>query len=271
MNRARERLALAEKTENATTAGEALKLAQDASGAFGKLLEEVNKLARDEFAQRFQQVVAAATEQFSFVANSFATLERLVAEKPGMMQPAMASEHQEIQKAHSTLVRRFDNSRRTESITGVEEAMRLAVDARTRIDALIKMFGPATLRDRGVHAALEEGARLYFAGEVPAGPEFARPARDCQRCDVAGARSPVPRCGALRTLRSVGRKEPDSSDRRAHGRSTLQSDRPDLPAKPAGVQPTVPQLLPERRGVWRPGGRDGAVAIEEVRARRRTL
>ena len=165
MNRARERLALAEKTENATTAGEALKLAQDASGAFGKLLEEVNKLARDEFAQRFQQVVAAATEQFSFVANSFATLERLVAEKPGMMQPAMASEHQEIQKAHSTLVRRFDNSRRTESITGVEEAMRLAVDARTRIDALIKMFGPATLRDRGVHAALEEGARLYFAGE----------------------------------------------------------------------------------------------------------
>ena len=43
--------------------------------------------------------------------------------------------------------------------------MHLAVEARTRIDALIKMFGPASLRDRGVHPALEQAARLYFEGE----------------------------------------------------------------------------------------------------------
>jgi hypothetical protein len=161
----RERLAVAEKTQNATAAGEALRQAQEASDALGKVLEQLNRVARGEFEQRFQQIVAAATEQLSFVATSFATLERLVAEKPGAMTPAMTSERESLQKAQSSLQRRFENSRRNENVTGVEEATRLAVEARTRIDALIQMFGSATLRDRGVHQALEEGARLYFAGE----------------------------------------------------------------------------------------------------------
>ena len=165
MARARERLALAEKTQNATNAGEALRMAQEASDAIGKVLEQVNKLVRGEFELRLQQAVAAASEQFSFVANSFATLERLVAEKPGMMLPAMSSERAALVKEQSALQRRFDNARRTENLTGIQDAMRLALAARARIDALIKAFGPATLRDRGVHAALEEGARLYFAGE----------------------------------------------------------------------------------------------------------
>jgi hypothetical protein len=161
----RERLAVAEKTQNATAAGEALRQAQEASDALSKVLEQLSKLARGEFEQRFQQVVAAATEQLSFVATSFATLERLIAEKPGAMTSAMSGEHESLQKSRSSLQRRFDNSRRTENVAGVEETMRLAIEARTRIDALIKMFGPATLRDRGVHPALEEGARLFFEGE----------------------------------------------------------------------------------------------------------
>jgi hypothetical protein len=161
----RERLAVAEKTQNATAAGEALRQAQEAADALSKVLEQLSKLARSEFEQRFQQVVAAATEQLSFVATSFATLERLVAEKRGTMTPAMTSERESLQKAQSALQRRFDNSRKNENVIGLEETMRLAVEARTRIDALIKMFGLATLRDRGVHPALEEGARLYFAGE----------------------------------------------------------------------------------------------------------
>ena len=143
--RARERLALAEKTQNATNAGEALRMAHEASDAIGKVLEQVNKLARGEFELRLQQAVAAASEQFSFVGNSFATLERLVAEKPGMMLPAMSSERAALVKEQSGLQRRFDNARRTENLTGIQDAMRLALEARTRIDALIKAFGPATL------------------------------------------------------------------------------------------------------------------------------
>ncbi len=165
VRRARDRLASAEKTQNTTTAAEALRLAQEASDAFSKLLEEVTRLARGEFEQRFQQVVAAASEQFSFVASSLATLDRLVAEKPGMMSPAISTEREAVRTVASSLQRRFDNARRTENLAGVDEAMRLAVEARTRIDALIKAFGPATLRDRGVREPLEAGARLYFSGE----------------------------------------------------------------------------------------------------------
>lgn len=162
---ARERLGQAEKTQNATTAGEALRLANDASDAFTKVLDQVKKLERSEFEVRFQQVVAAATEQFSFVGNSIATLERLVAEKPGTMTPKMASQREALVKEHSSLQRRFDNARRTENVNGIQDAMRLALEARSRIDALIKAFGPASLRDRGVDAALEQGARSFFAGE----------------------------------------------------------------------------------------------------------
>jgi hypothetical protein len=162
---ARERLGVAEKTQSAIAAGEALRLAQEASDAFGKVLDQVSKLARGEFEQRFQQTVAAATEQFSFVVASFATLERLIAEKPGSMTPDMSTQRESLGKSRIQLQRRLDNSRKTESIAGVEEAMRLATEIRTKIDELIRAFGPASLRDRGVHPALEQASRLYFSGE----------------------------------------------------------------------------------------------------------
>jgi hypothetical protein len=142
-----------------------VRLANDASDAFARVLDQVKKLERSDFEARFQQIVAAATEQFSFVGSSIATLERLVAEQPGAMTPEMSSQRAGLVKEHSSLQRRFDNARRTENINGIQESTQLALDMRTRIDALIKAFGPATLRDRGVDAALELGARHYLAGE----------------------------------------------------------------------------------------------------------
>lgn len=161
----RERLGMAEKTQSATAAGEALRQAREAADALARVLEQLNNLVRSEAQQRFQQLVAAATEQLSFVTNSFETLDRMVVEKAAQLTPEMAKENESLQKSRSSIQRRFDNSRKTENVTGIEEAMRLAVEARTRIDALIKQFGPATLRDRGVHEALEKAARLYFTGE----------------------------------------------------------------------------------------------------------
>jgi hypothetical protein len=161
---ARERLGQAEKTQNAATASEALRLAQDASDAFGKVLELVRKLVRSEAEQRFQQVLAAATEQFSFVGNSIATLERRVAEKSGTVTPEMTSRRDELVKEYSALQRRLDNARRSENTAGVEQVMRLLVEARVRIDDLITAFGPLTLIERGVHSALDRGARSYLAG-----------------------------------------------------------------------------------------------------------
>jgi len=161
----RERLGVAEKTQSATAAGEALRQAQEAADALAKVLEQLNGLARSEAQQRFQQLVAAATEQLSFVTNSFETLDRLVVEKAAQLTPEMAKENESLQKSRSAIQRRFESSRKNENAAGIEEAMRLAVEARAKIDALIKQFGPATLRERGVHEALERAARLYFSGE----------------------------------------------------------------------------------------------------------
>ena len=72
---------MAEKTQSATAAGEALRQAQEAADALARVLEQLNNLVRSEAQQRFQQLVAAATEQLSFVTNSFETLDRMVVEK----------------------------------------------------------------------------------------------------------------------------------------------------------------------------------------------
>ena len=162
---ARERIGVAQTTQNGAAATEAVRIAQDASDAFKKLLDEVTKAARGDFEERFQQALAAAGEQFSFVTNSFTTLQRLVAEKPGSMTPEMSTEREALDKSRIQLQRRFDNSKKTESLAGVEETTRLLTDIRTKIDALIQKFGPASLRDRGVHPALEQASQLYFSGE----------------------------------------------------------------------------------------------------------
>ena len=160
--RARERLVQAEKAPNATAVGEALRLSHEASDAYTKVLDQVKKLDRADFELRFQQAVAGATEQLSFVGNSLASLERLVAEKPETMTPDIASRRDALVKEHGTLQRRFDNARRSENMTGVQDAMKLAVDARSRLDELIKLIGFIV---DPVPAALKQGAGHYLAGQ----------------------------------------------------------------------------------------------------------
>jgi hypothetical protein len=160
--RARERLVQVEKSSNATSSGEALRLAQEAADAYTKVLDQVKRLDRADFELRFQQAVAGATEQLSFVGTSLATLERLVAEKPGTMTPEIAKQRDALVKEHSTLQRRFDNARRSENLTSVQDAMELAVQARTRLDELIKLIGIIV---DPVPVALKQGARHYLAGE----------------------------------------------------------------------------------------------------------
>jgi hypothetical protein len=163
--RARERMNVADKTQNPAVADEALKLAQSAQNTLTEILEQLRKIARTEFEAQLQSVVSAAHEQFSFVEASVATLERLIAQRPALLKPETASERETLQKEFATLRRRFENARRAENVSAVAETTRLASEARARLDRLIEAFGPATLRDRGVHAALEQAARLYFQGD----------------------------------------------------------------------------------------------------------
>ncbi len=221
VGRARERIGQAEKTENTTTGAEAVRLAHEASDEFTKVLDQAKKLEREESGQRLQQALAAATEQFSFVESSLATLERLVAEKPSTITPEMSSQREAIVKEYGTLKRRFENAKRNENVNGVQDTTKLAVEARTRIDALLQMFGPASLRDRGVNEALEQGARHYLAGEVPAGAQFARANHVQERRDATGAHTPVPCCVALHALHAFGRKGSGAAKQRVGCGSAL--------------------------------------------------
>jgi hypothetical protein len=162
--RARERVRTAEKTQNAAMANEGLRAAQDATAVFTEVLEQATKLARAVVEREFGDVMAAATEAVSFLDTSFATLERLAVEK-APAAPDMTAKREAFLKRVSTIRRRFDTANKTQNVAGLRDAARLAVEARSELDTLIASFGPVTLRDRGVHEALEQGARLFFAGE----------------------------------------------------------------------------------------------------------
>jgi hypothetical protein len=163
--RARERVRAGEKAQSATTVNEALGAAQDAAAAFKDVLDQATKLARVGFERDLREVVAAATDALSFLDASFATLERLAGTRPEAAAPDIATRREALQKRVATIRRRVETANKTENIGGLRDAVRLAGEARGELDTLIASFGPVTLRDRGVHAALEEGARLYLTGE----------------------------------------------------------------------------------------------------------
>ncbi|HET9359654.1 MAG TPA: hypothetical protein VFO58_07890, partial [Vicinamibacterales bacterium] len=158
---ARLRLGVAEKTQNAAAAAEAQGLARNASDALAKVLEGVRKLAGEQLLL----AVSTAEQEFSFLDTSFGRLNQLFTEKPQMVKPEMTTQRDALQKDLAAARRRFDSARKTESVQGVQDAVRLASEARMRLDALLSILAPLTLRDRGVVAALEEGARYYLDGQ----------------------------------------------------------------------------------------------------------
>jgi hypothetical protein len=168
LTRSRESLQESVSTSNTASANEALKYAQDASGLFKQVLDQIKAGARQALEQRLGEALALATEAFSFVDASFATLDRLAAAKPDLVRPEMAGERDAAQKQLDALRRRFERARRGEDVAGIQEVARLTAEGRGRLDALIKSFGALTLRDRGVHASLEAGARAFFDGEYQA-------------------------------------------------------------------------------------------------------
>jgi hypothetical protein len=163
--RARERARAGEKTQNAATVNEAMRAAQGATTVFNEVLDQATKLVRATFERELGEVAAAATEALSFLDASFATLERLVVEKAALAPSDIAVRREALLKRVATLRRRVETAQKTQNIAGLRDAARLAVELRGELDTMITSFGPSTLRDRGVRAALEEGVRLFLAGE----------------------------------------------------------------------------------------------------------
>lgn len=162
---ARDRLTEGRRVQSQSVLGEAAAHAASATVTLAGVLAEGKKVARSVLEQRLAAAVTAATQAFAFAETSFATLDRLTAEKPAGVKPELASEREVIQKEVDGLRRRFDRAVRAEDAGSVEATARLTAESVSRLDALITSFGPVTLRDRGVVAALEDGARLFFNGE----------------------------------------------------------------------------------------------------------
>jgi hypothetical protein len=164
---ARERLKAGMSTSSQTALAEAAAHATSATKALQDVLDQARSLARGATERLLADAVAAATQTFAFIDSSFAAFDRLAMERPSATQPETSGQREALQKQVDALRRRFDRARTAEDVSGIRQTVQLASEAVGALDTLIKSFGPVTLRDRGVHAALEEGARFFFDGDYP--------------------------------------------------------------------------------------------------------
>jgi hypothetical protein len=165
LTQARDRLAAGQKTQNPTAVSEAMKYAQTASTTLNQVLEQVKKAARGVFEQRLGEAIRAADEAFARISAAITTLDRRAATNPDLVRPEITDTRAQLEKQIDGLRRRFERARKAEDLSSLNETTRQAGDAQLGLDTLIRSFGPLSLRDRGIHASLEEGARLFLEGE----------------------------------------------------------------------------------------------------------
>jgi hypothetical protein len=163
--RARERLSEGARTMSPATLISARTSGQDASTRLRQLLDEIGRIEKDVRQRELADTLARATDAFSLLDSSVATLDRFSAERPGVLPEDKVAERDAVQQELARVRRRLETARRTENANGLADATRLASELRDRLNVLIASFGPLTLRDRGLNAVLEEGARLFFDGQ----------------------------------------------------------------------------------------------------------
>jgi hypothetical protein len=166
--RARDRLSAGSRTANTRLLDEARLAATDAAGRFNSLMVELERVERTAGERRLATALQAARETFTFVDGALATYDRLAAERTASVSADMTVSRQAVQRQVEAARRRLETSRKASDAPGVEAAVRAAGAARTSLDSLIGLFGPPTLADRGVHPALQDGARFFFSGDYQA-------------------------------------------------------------------------------------------------------
>jgi hypothetical protein len=128
-------------------------------------LNETTNLARGALERNLADAGAAASEALSFLDSSLATLGTLFQDKPAMVTPEVQSQRDALDKRVTTIRRRIEAAQKSQNAGGLKDAARLAGEARAELEKLVTSFGPLSLRNRGVQAALEDGARQFFSGE----------------------------------------------------------------------------------------------------------
>jgi hypothetical protein len=165
LGQAREKLAAGQKTQNVVTVNEAGKLALAASASFTQVVDQINKARRSELDQRLSAAMRSADEAFASVSTLMTTLEGRAAQKPDKITPDIASQRDAIRKQIEIQRQRYERARKSEDVSGIEIVTKQTIEAQAVLNQIIQAFGPLSLRDRGVDAGLEEGARLFLAGD----------------------------------------------------------------------------------------------------------
>ncbi len=163
IGRARDRFADGQRSANPQALSAARTLAIDAQAKFRQLLDETARIEKEIGQRAANDALTRVLEAFSLLDNAVATLDRFTSDRPSV--PFDAEERKAVQEQVARARRRLEGARKGDNLAAINDAGRLALEARDRLNILIAAFGPLTLRDRGVHAMLEQGARQYFAGE----------------------------------------------------------------------------------------------------------
>jgi len=162
---ARTQLTAAQKTQNVAAVNDAMKYVQSATGSFNQVFDFAKKQVRTELERRLGEAVRSADEAFLSVSALMETMNRRAAQTPDKITPEITGQRDALQKKIDAQRSRYERVRKSEDLVGLADVTKQTLGAQSALNQLIQAFGPLTLRDRGVHAALEDGARLFFDGE----------------------------------------------------------------------------------------------------------
>jgi hypothetical protein len=159
--RAHDRYNAGSKALNVGTLNEAKTQVTNGAASYTPLLDELTKLTGTEV----RNAIAGADEVLLIFDGLNGTLARRIAANPSLVDEEVTTERDAIVKDVDGARRRLAAAKAASNLDGINRARNATIAANDRLSALLSRFGPLTLRERGVSAALEEGARQYFAGQ----------------------------------------------------------------------------------------------------------
>jgi hypothetical protein len=165
LTQAHDKLGIGQSKQNVATLNEAMRAVQAANISFNQVLDQLKKAQRSDLDQRLSIAVRSADEAFASISALMTTLESRAAQTPDRITPEIGSQRDALRKQVESQRQRFERARRAEDVPGIDSVKTQLTEAQTALNRIIQAFGPLSLRDRGVSAGLEEGARMYLAGD----------------------------------------------------------------------------------------------------------
>lgn len=139
--------------------------ALEAQNLLEQLLGELEESQRRRAAARLDRATAKATETAGLVEQLLADVEAEMAKASNRVPPEIPGQHEVARKDVASAKRRLASAQQKEDLSGIEAASARFTEVSAELQAMLAVFRPVTLEDRGVPAWLQSGASLFFQGE----------------------------------------------------------------------------------------------------------